>query len=364
MVSLKPSVLIVAEAYKFHQAKQESGESVSLFANRLRRLSANCQYENFLSRVLRDQFVCGIRNTNTLKKLLAQDLTFKECLDKALADETADKESRDLATSMESVHFTKKYNQKRKSSKTNKCYRCGSEGHYADKCNYKDSGSIFDYCHRPNHTTKECFKKKNDEKRRRSNVNFLKQQHFEEDQDILVPMFTIQEETGQQLLSGPTHMINMIRQASYKTDVILDGKTINMDIDTGSGVTVLSKQDFDKIGGDLESLQTSNLILKGYSGGRINCLGEKVMSIQINNQTKDAVIRVVDSKGLSLLGRDLISIFTLPWENIFKVNTNSEYDKIFDRYTDLFDNSQVGIIKGLKIQLHVNDDIKPIFRKT
>ena len=71
----------------------------------------------------------------------------------------------------------------------------------------------------------------------------MKQQHFEEedtdkDQDILVPMFTIQEETGQQLLSGPTHMINMIRQGSYKTDVILDGKTINMDIDTGSGVTV------------------------------------------------------------------------------------------------------------------------------
>ena len=88
------------------------------------------------------------------------------------------------------------------------------------------------------------------------------------------------------------------------------------------------------------------------------------MSIQINNQTKDAVIRVVDSKGPSLLGRDLISIFTLPWENIFKVDTNSEYDKIFDRYTDLFDNSQVGKIKGLKVQLHMNDDIKPIFRKT
>ena len=53
----KPSVLIVAETYKFHQAKQESGESVPMYANHLRRLSANCHYE---SRVLRDQFVCGI----------------------------------------------------------------------------------------------------------------------------------------------------------------------------------------------------------------------------------------------------------------------------------------------------------------
>ena len=81
-------------------------------------------------------------------------------------------------------------------------------------------------------------------------------------------------------------MINMIRQGSYKTDVVLDSNT------------VLNKQDFDKIGGDLESLQPSKLILKGYSGRKINCLG-KVMSVQINNQTKDAVIRVVDNYGPS-----------------------------------------------------------------
>ena len=155
-------------------------------------------------------------------------------------------------------------------------------------------------------------------------------------------MFTIQEETEQQLLSGPTHMINTTRQGRFT----FDSRTINMEIYTESGVTVLSKQDFDK----------------GYSEGIIICLGEKVMSVQINNQTKDAVIRVVDSKGPSLLGTDLISIFTLPWENIFKVNTNSECDKIFDKYTDLFDNSQIGKIKGLKVQLH--DDINPIFRKT
>ena len=177
-------------------------------------------------------------------------------------------------------------------------------------------------------------------------------------------MFTIQEETEQQLLSGPTHMINTIRQVSYKTDVTFHSRTINMEIDTGSGVTVLSKQDFEEIGGDLESVQTYNFILKGYSGGRIICLWERVMSIQINNQTKDAVIRVVDSKGPSLLRRDLITIFILPWENIFKVNTNIKCDKIFDKYTDLFDNSQVGKIKGLKVELHMNDDIKPIFRKT
>ena len=45
-------------------------------------------------------------------------------------------------------------------------------------------------------------------------------------------------------------MINTIRQNSYTTEVMLDGKNIIMEIDTGSGVTLLSKTDFMMINGD------------------------------------------------------------------------------------------------------------------
>ena len=44
-------------------------------------------------------------------------------------------------------------------------------------------------------------------------------------------------------------MINTIRQNSYTTEVMLDGKSIIMEIDTGSGVTLL-KTDFMMINGD------------------------------------------------------------------------------------------------------------------
>ena len=116
---------------------------------------------------------------------------------------------------------------------------------------------------------------------------------------------------------------------------------MTMEIDTGSGVTLLSKRDFERFVGDINSLQPSKLILRGYSGGKISCLGEKVMKIEINNQEKEDVIRVVDNTGPSLLGRDLISTFTLPWENIFKVNSE-ECQDLFQKYSDLFDNSTVG----------------------
>ena len=102
----KPSVLVVVEAYKFHQTKQEVAESIAVFANRLRRLAVNCKFDFFLSRALRDQFVCGIRNPGSLKKLLSQDKGFEDCLNIAIADEAAEKESRDLGN-FESVNFTK-----------------------------------------------------------------------------------------------------------------------------------------------------------------------------------------------------------------------------------------------------------------
>ena len=45
-----------------------------------------------------------------------------------------------------------------------------------------------------------------------------------------------------------------------------------MEIDTGSGVTLLSKTDFNKINGEVKSLQPSKLILKGYTGNKIQCI--------------------------------------------------------------------------------------------
>ena len=55
-----------------------------------------------------------------------------------------------------------------------------------------------------------------------------------------------------------------------------------MEVDTGSGVTLLNKRDFQKIS-DVESLQPSILILRGYTGNQITCLGEKSMKVEINS---------------------------------------------------------------------------------
>ena len=76
----KPKRLDVAESYRFHRCFQEENESVSSYSARLGHLASTCNFGEFLNRSLRDQFVCGIRNPATRKKLLSEDCTFQHAL--------------------------------------------------------------------------------------------------------------------------------------------------------------------------------------------------------------------------------------------------------------------------------------------
>ena len=71
----KPKTLEVAGSFKFHSCVQAESESIAEYSARLRRLATDCNFGTFLPRALRDQFVSGIRDGNTKKKLLSQDIS-------------------------------------------------------------------------------------------------------------------------------------------------------------------------------------------------------------------------------------------------------------------------------------------------
>ena len=65
--------------------------------------------------------------------------------------------------------------------------------------------------------------------------------------------------TTEEEIQGPTHLV---RENGYRTKIVLNGKETTMEIDTGNGVTLMSKKSFEEIGDDVGSLQKSKLILK------------------------------------------------------------------------------------------------------
>jgi hypothetical protein len=132
-----------------------------------------------------------------------------------------------------------------------------------------------------------------------------------------------------------------------------------MEIDTGSSVTLLNSSDFERMGGNTNVLKPATVVLKGYTGNEIKCYGEDNMKVKVGEQVSDIKIRVVE--GPSLLGRDIMTKFRLPWHNIFSVVPTTAED-IIQQYPELFDERGVGKLKGVHVSLRVNDD-NPVFMK-
>ena len=91
----------------------------------------------------------------------------------------------------------------------------------------------------------------------------------------------------------------------------------------------------------------------------------------MNGQSHSVLLRVVDTKGPSLLGRDLLSLFQLPWCEIFSVKaaitdalTQGEIrEEMLAKFPELFDSSAVGKLRSMKITLRVHDE-HPVYLKT
>ena len=86
--------------------------------------------------------------------------------------------------------------------------------------------------------------------------------------------------------------------------VTINGLLVEMELDTGSDVSILTKSDFKKCDGDKRTLQKPRFLLKGFSDTKIECIGETTMSVTIARNTENVLIQVVENDVPSLLGRD------------------------------------------------------------
>ncbi|CAB4033550.1 Hypothetical predicted protein, partial [Paramuricea clavata] len=198
------------ETYRFHRCIQEENENVSDYGARLRHYASNCDFGQFLNRSLGDQFICGIRNSATRKKLLNEDRTFQDVLKVAIADEVASKETLAFQNNTkpvnESVHavgrnqIPDKFSNSKNTSNSNNlrpplrhclpprnfhlhaCYSCGGTEHSRAQCRfrnvvcsrYKRTGDIARVCKRGNMQN-----------------NFVEQKHSSDDVFLEEELFTL-----------------------------------------------------------------------------------------------------------------------------------------------------------------------------
>ena len=144
--------------FLFRQCSQGPTETATEFVHKLKNKSVDCDFDAFLDRALRDQFIAGLRDIGLKKTILtkpdADVKTFQNVQEIALAEEAAtrfaDQMSISAGTASTSTEPTQVHHASSTSTKKSwqtkrkqfsrppttqrLCYRCGSPDHLANKC--------------------------------------------------------------------------------------------------------------------------------------------------------------------------------------------------------------------------------------
>ena len=96
---------------------------------------------------------------------------------------------------------------------------------------------------------------------------------------------------------------------SIYIDVTMNGIHVKMELDTGSGLTIINEQMYLKITkpNQLNPLQKTDIILKTYTGEKIDIFGSAQVVACYQGKEVVLPVQVVKGVGPNLLGRDWIN---------------------------------------------------------
>lgn len=88
-----------------------------------------------------------------------------------------------------------------------------------------------------------------------------------------------------------------------KAEVLFNGNLLQMQVDTGSAVSVISEECCNKLRME-DKLSPSLIALRQYSGQLIHPIGKLDVEIKFGKKSENIVVHVVRGGGPPLLGRD------------------------------------------------------------
>ena len=368
----EPKPLVTAERFHFHRRNQLSTESVAEYVAELRRLSTHCDFGDHLNDALRDRLVCGLRSENMQRRLLSmKDLTLKDALETAQAMEAADKNARTLQGSESAAvnQFTKSQSRggnfrkptasqrppaSQKPPSSQPCYRCGKTNHTPSTCRFLDSHCH--HCGKKGHIRSVCRSKKQDLPPHNQSRSVSQKTHYLDTEASSTP--PPEEELHLFAIGAPT-----TKSSPIKCSVVAEGITLDMEVDTGAEVSVISEQTCKRFFPQL-SLCKSRVVLKTYTGETMPVVGELHVQVRYGMQSSRLRLVVVGGSGPTLLGRDWLKSLKLDWHQICLVSREktTELQPLLERYHNVF-KDELGTASIHKAKLHVRSDAVPKFFK-
>ena len=140
------------------------------------------------------------------------------------------------------------------------------------------------------------------------------------------------------------------------------GHHLEMEIDTGSAVTLISNNIFSKFFKE-KKLDKTNAKLRTHTGEDVNVLGTTAVQVKYNDELFNLPLIVVGGQGLSLLGRDWLEQLRMTFLQVNQFTASTEsVNQVKCKYPDLW-KSDLGQVKGLKAKIIAPENALPKFFK-
>lgn len=180
-----------------------------------------------------------------------------------------------------------------------KCYRCAGK-HSARDCGCKNEKCHV--CNKIRHIARDCRKK-----RSAGRTQYVEAESGNEGKDDEFELFGIY-----------TVYTTSIGQKRIVVNVKLDGKGMDMQVDTGAAVSLISELTYKE---SLSYIPINKTIIQltAYSGEKIPLLGSINVPVQYGSQNETLPLVIVKGERPALLGQNWLEKIQLDWQSIFMV---------------------------------------------
>ena len=375
------------EVYKFGQSKQEAGENMDTYYTRLRSLASTCKFPD-KDRAILSQIVQGCSSSRLRRRALREDMTLERIVEEARALELSESRAIEMegkiVNQVRRGHSNTTNNQhsgsrgsssqasKGRAHRKPKGHKPGKQGinnsytqsEQCRNCGGKRShpkcpahGQECRACGKLNHWAKVCRSAANSSAKQTFAITSRSDGYTKDNTDNYSSdesVFTITERKN--------YNIPLVHANLFDTDV-------EFLVDTGSSCNIVNENIYDKLGNKPILKYPTPVIYAYGTNTPLPCIGYFVGNISYRNKsvkTEVYVVKQSDSRhSMCLLGAstaqslDMIKFaFASTLSTPACINTNS----IADPYQSLFD-GKMGRIKGIKVKLHINNDVQPVTQR-
>ena len=168
----------------------------------------------------------------------------------------------------------------------------------------------------------------------------------------------------EELTPEESNNLIMIYSFSSRSDPIklameVNDHKLDMELDTGASVSVISEDTFNSGLSSSVQLHPSNASLTSYSGHSLEVLGSANNKVKYQTQTVTLPIFVIKGKGMSLFGRNWLKRIKLDWQIIKSFRINSPLDEVIEKHF----RSKLGKLKGMEAKICVPRNAQPCYFK-